>query len=212
MDYALYGSLVLFTLAGGVTPGPNNIILMSMGLTFGFKKCLPYIAGVAVGFALLLTAAVLGLGAVLKALPALLIAVTIIGALWLIWLAYGFAKAAFVSSKSDTAKAAKPVKQRPLGFFESVVFQWVNPKGLIFAIGAAASYVGLHENLWVRLAVIIVTFNLAGLLGNVAWAAAGGSLNQLLSGGKWARLINGVMAAVIFATAVFILKEGLKPQ
>ena len=59
MDWTLWGSLVLFTLAGGVTPGPNNIILMSMGIRYGFRKCLPYIAGVAIGFAILLTAAIL---------------------------------------------------------------------------------------------------------------------------------------------------------
>ena len=206
MDWTLWGSLVAFTLAGGVTPGPNNIILMSMGLTYGFKKCLPYIAGVAVGFALLLASAILGLGAVIEVIPGLMKIVTLAGALWLSWLAFGYARAAMRLPKTPKTLPGSSVK--PLGFFHSIAFQWVNPKGLIFAIGAAASFTQLHDNLWIRIVIIVATFNLAGLIGNVAWAAAGSSVNALISNGRWSRLINTLMAAVIFATAAFIVHAG----
>lgn len=208
MDYTLFGSLVLFTLVGGVTPGPNNLILMSQGLGFGFRKCIPYIIGVAVGFALLLSAAILGLGAIIAGFPNILKAVTLIGALWLSWLAWGYLKAVFAAPAAVTSKQ----RARPLGFFESVAFQWVNPKGLIFALGAAAGYVGLHPNLWVRLIVIVVTFNVAGAIGNIAWAAAGGALSHFMSAGRWSKILNAIMGAVIFATALFILYSGFAPK
>lgn len=206
MDTALLGSLIAFTLAGGVTPGPNNIILMSMGIRYGFRRCVPYIAGVAVGFAALLAAAILGLGAIVERFPAVMKMVTIAGALWLSWLAYGYFKDALRPKKAktgDTVSAAKP-----MGFIEAVAFQWVNPKGLLFAFGAATAYIGIHANIAMRILIIVAVFNLSGLIGNVAWALAGSTINRLLSGGKTATAINLLIGFVILATAAFILHAG----
>ncbi len=206
MDTALLGSLIAFTLAGGVTPGPNNIILMSMGISYGFRRCLPYIAGVAVGFALLLSAAILGLGAIVERFPAILKTVTVAGALWLAWLAFGYFK---VALKPAQKKAATPQAiQKPMGFFQAVAFQWVNPKGLLFAFGAATAYMGIHDNIAIRMLIIVVFFNISGLIGNVAWALGGTAINRLLSGGKTALMINVLMGVVILATAAFILHAG----
>lgn len=210
MDTALLGSLMLFTLAGGVTPGPNNIILMSMGISYGFRRCLPYIAGVAVGFAIVLTCAILGLGAVVERFPVLLKVTTVIGALWLVWLAFGYFKAALKPAvKADAPDA--PIK-KPMGFIDAVAFQWVNPKGLIFAFGAATAYMGIHPSLTMRIIIIVAMFNLAGLIGNAAWALGGTAINRLLSGGRTAIFINVLMGVVILATALFIVHAGFAPE
>lgn len=215
MDYALLASLISFTLAGSVTPGPNNIILMSQGLRFGFRACWPYIFGVAAGFASLLGAAIFGLGTLALQFPLLLQVITVLGALWLASLAWGYFKAGFkrgAQDKAGEANTAKVLRARPLGFWEALAFQWVNPKGLIFALGAAAGFIALHPNIWVRLVTIIGVFNVAGLLGNVLWAAAGGTIGALLSTGRYARALNLVMGVIILMTALYILKAGLWPS
>ena len=43
-------SAVLYICVGGLTPGPNNLLLMSGSLNFGLKKTLPHFLGVCVGF------------------------------------------------------------------------------------------------------------------------------------------------------------------
>ncbi len=203
-------SLIGFTLTGGVTPGPNNIILMGQGLRFGFRKCLPYIAGVAAGWTLILSAAVLGLGALIVSAPILLNVITIIGALWLAYLAWGFLRAGLVTQTAgkDSGQPRQDDITKPLGFWHAFGLQWVNPKGLIFALGAAAGYTSLHENLWVRFAVILSAFLLSGLIGNALWAAMGSAIHRHLSGGKWANTLNIFMGAIILATAIFILYAG----
>ncbi|WP_017930175.1 LysE family translocator [Robiginitomaculum antarcticum] len=208
MDVALFWGLLAFTASGSITPGPNNLILMSQGVTFGFRRCIPYIFGVAAGFGTLLLAACLGLGAVVQALPALLPIISIIGALWLMGLAWGYVKPA---AKSMEGTKAKPAPTRPLGFIEATLFQWVNPKGLVFAFGAAASFTGLAESFWLRTAIIIAVFIATGFIGNALWAGMGGTINRILAGQKTGRALNLFLGAVIFATALFVLWIGLKP-
>lgn len=195
---------------GGITPGPNNLILMSQGTRFGFKRCIPYIFGVQFGFGLLLLAAALGLGFVVETFPLSLVIISIIGALWLAWLAWGFAKAAMATTSEQQTKDVK-TRAKPLGFVEATLFQWVNPKGLIFAFGATAGWVGIAENIWLRTSIIIGIFLIMGFTGNVLWAAMGGAINRLLQGGKAGRTLNAIMAATIFATAIYVFYIGIKP-
>ena len=210
MDYPLFFSLILFTATGGITPGPNNLILMSQGTRFGFKRCIPYIFGVQFGFGLLLLAAALGLGLVVERFPFSLVIISILGALWLAWLAWGFAKAAMASQAKGQSKTVK-TRAKPLGFIEATLFQWVNPKGLIFAFGATAGWVGIAENIWLRTSIIIGIFLIMGFTGNILWAAMGGAINRLLQTGKVGRGLNILMAITIFATAIYVLYIGVKP-
>ncbi len=58
--FAMLSSIVVFTISSSVTPGPNNIIILSSGLTFGYKKTIPHILGVTLGYPFMLI--LLGLG------------------------------------------------------------------------------------------------------------------------------------------------------
>jgi len=52
----------MFSFATSLTPGPNNIMLLSSGLTFGYKRTIPHILGVVIGFPLMTICVGLGLG------------------------------------------------------------------------------------------------------------------------------------------------------
>jgi len=90
MDVMLFLGLVGFAFATLITPGPNNLLLMSSGALFGWRATLPHIVGIQVGFASVLVGAIFGLGAVLQSFPELLTVVKIGGASWLLWMATRF--------------------------------------------------------------------------------------------------------------------------
>ena len=49
-QFDLLAALVVFCVVTLFTPGPNNIMLMTTGLNFGFRRALPHLFGVALGF------------------------------------------------------------------------------------------------------------------------------------------------------------------
>ena len=76
-----------FAIASFYTPGPNNIMLLSSGLNYGFRRTLPHIAGITLGFAFLVLIVGLGLGAVFSNYPLLQIVLKYAGAAYLLYLA-----------------------------------------------------------------------------------------------------------------------------
>jgi threonine/homoserine/homoserine lactone efflux protein len=56
----LFIAFVVFATVMFFTPGPNNIMLLSSGLTYGFRRTLPHVAGITIGFAFMIGAVGLG--------------------------------------------------------------------------------------------------------------------------------------------------------
>ena len=94
MDKALLVSLAGFAFISSATPGPNNFLLVSSGALYGWRRTLPLLAGILLGFAILLASASLGLGSLVNQWPELIVVVRVLGAAWLVWLATRFLMAA----------------------------------------------------------------------------------------------------------------------
>ena len=109
MFFNEYLAMATFALAMAFTPGPNNIMLAASGVNFGFMRSVPHLAGVIVGFALLVVACGVGLGLIFNAAPALQLALKIAGAVYMLWLAFKVATAHRSDSEGGFARAAPDV-------------------------------------------------------------------------------------------------------
>ncbi|HHL42066.1 MAG TPA: LysE family translocator [Hellea balneolensis] len=203
MDIPLFVSFVGFAFLASLTPGPNNFMLMSSGALFGFRRTLPHIFGVFIGFNILMLASILGLGILVERFPWLLSVVKVTGALWLAWLGFQYARAAFHHSAS--IKKATKNRSRPLRFYEAALYQWANPKAVIIAIAVAGAYVGISNNLALRASLICGAFIIAGAVAASTWTVAGSTLNRIMSNGRPALALNVILATLLFATALMIL-------
>ena len=202
MNSALIVSLTGFAFISAITPGPNNILLMSSGALFGWKRSLPHLGGVLLGFAILMSSAVFGLGSVVAQWPWLVTIVRVLGAAWLAWMSLRYFLAGMHGPESASASA--PIS-RPFRFHEGVLFQWVNPKALILVISAAGAYIALAESILQRAMIIVGVFFLAGLISCSLWMIAGDALNRIMSSGRYARYVNLGMGVLILLTALHIL-------
>lgn len=203
MDKTLLVSLAGFAFINSATPGPNNLLLVSCSTLFGWRKTLPLLAGIMLGFAVVLASAVLGLGTIVSTWPWLVTIVRIAGALWLAYLSLRFFAVAFASGPQDGNSSKAPLS-RPLRFYEGVLFQWINPKALVLALSSAGAYFAIADTAMLRTFIIVGVFFLSGLLSCTSWMFAGEVLNRYLSTGRSARYINFLMGCLILLTAVHI--------
>jgi threonine/homoserine/homoserine lactone efflux protein len=189
------GALALFALVSSITPGPNNLMLLASGANFGFRRTLPHMAGVGLGFVFLLLCVGAGLGVVLERWPLLADGLRVACLAYLAVLVWRIATAA----PPESAAA----RGRPFTFLEAAAFQWVNPKGWAMALTTISAYLpapGL-EGVLVACAVI----GLINISSISTWALGGTQLRRWLTDGRRVRIFNVTMAGLLALSVVPIL-------
>ena len=184
-------ALVFYALVTSITPGPNNLMLLASGVNFGFRRTLPHLTGISVGFGVMVFVVGLGFAELFTTAPGLYAAVRIIGAVYLVWLAWQIA--------TSPAPGAGETHRRPLGFFGAAAFQWVNPKAWVMAVGAAANYLPAEVDIS-RVAFVAAVYALVNAPSVAVWALFGSAVRGWLSDPRNRRIFNGVMAALLLAT------------
>jgi threonine/homoserine/homoserine lactone efflux protein len=191
MPLETFLAMVSFAVVMAFTPGPNNVMLTASGVNFGLARTAPHMVGVVVGYAVLLCAAGAGVGSLIVAFPAIQTGLKIVGAAYMLWLAWKVANAGKASDNGGEGL--------PLTFLQAAAFQWVNPKGLIIAFGAVALYV--HPETAVRdFAFMLAVFTVATLGSTITWAGFGVALRKVLQNERQARVFNVVMALLLIAS------------
>jgi threonine/homoserine/homoserine lactone efflux protein len=192
MTYQTLLALMIFAFTSSVTPGPNNMMLLASGVNFGFRKTIPHILGIELGFGLLILATGLGLGALFAAEPRLYLALKVLGGAYLLWIAWHIATTRTLGGGTPgTGEDAKP-----LSFTQAALFQFVNPKAWVMAAGAVAAY--QSPDAYVRDSLLIVlAFMSVGIFCTAAWAGFGTGLKGWLSHPARLRWFNITMAALL---------------
>ncbi|HEY3790854.1 MAG TPA: LysE family translocator, partial [Bradyrhizobium sp.] len=165
MSQSLLFAFLVFVAVMFFTPGPNNIMLLSSGLTYGFRRTLPHMAGVTLGGVFMIGAVGLGLGAVFIAYPVLKIVLKYAGAAYLIYLAVAIAT-------SGTTKVDQDSKRGPMTFWAAVLFQWINVKAWVMVIGTITAYAAIAVFPW-NIAIQTGISLLMGILATTTWALFG---------------------------------------
>ena len=181
-------ALVLFAFTTSITPGPNNMMLFTSGVNFGFRRTIPHMFGIGAGFLSLLIGVGLGLGALLHTVPLLYTALKFAGGAYLLWIAYRIATSRTLAE--GTAGA------RPLTFVEAAAFQWVNPKAWIMAVTAMATYTDPLAYL-LSVAIVGVVFATVNIPSVSTWAGFGSVLREWLSEPRRLKWFNVTMAVLL---------------
>jgi threonine/homoserine/homoserine lactone efflux protein len=193
MSQSLLVAFVMFAVVMFFTPGPNNIMLLSSGLTYGFRRTVPHMAGITVGFAFMVGAVGLGLGTVFIAYPILQTILKYIGVAYLVYLAAAIALAEPSSPESGDGRG------RPMTFWGAAMFQWVNAKGWVMVIGTITAYAAIAAFPW-NIAIQVPLSLILGTLSCIAWALFGTALRPILTSRVAVRAFNIVMAILLLAS------------
>ena len=198
MSQQLLLAFVVFAAVMYFTPGPNNVMLLSSGLTYGFRRTLPHISGIAVGMAFMIAAVGVGLGTVFITYPVLQTILKYAGAAYLIYLAAAIA----MSGPPKPGEAGR----KPMSFWGAAVFQWVNVKGWVMVIGSITAYAAIAAFPWNILIQTLITL-VVGVPATVIWTLFGSALRPVLTSQTAVRAFNIVMAILLLASLIPVLLE-----
>lgn len=190
-------SLLGFAFVTSVTPGPNNLMLMASGANFGFRRTVPHMLGIAIGFTAMNAALGAGLIGIFNAFPAAYTLLKVISVAYMLWLAWKFAHAAPPDERQPGSV--------PVTFLQAAAFQWANPKAWAMALGALTAYApdqSLRSVLFV-----------AGVFGAVnlptvsLWALIGREMRRFLGSPALLRAFNWTMAALLVLSLWPVLRH-----
>jgi threonine/homoserine/homoserine lactone efflux protein len=180
-------ALLGFGVVSSFTPGPNNLMLMASGANFGVARTLPHMAGVVVGFFLMIVIVGLGLFGLFHAWPPSFTILKVVSVIYTLWLAWKIARA----SAPDTGDA----EGKPMTFVQAAAFQWVNPKAWTMALSAITLYA--PDGKLGAILLISVIFAVIGITSTGSWMLMGLSIRNWLSSRRRLLAFNYGMAALL---------------
>ncbi len=190
MTYDLLLALTLFAFVSSITPGPNNLMLMASGANFGFRRTIPHMLGVALGFVFMVVLVGAGLVGIFEAFPVSYTVLKVASVAYLLYLAWKIANA----GPAGTGEG----KGNPMTFLQAAAFQWVNPKAWAMALTAISVYAP-DQTLWAIL-LVAALFGAVNLPSVSSWTLLGQQMARVLTNPRRLTVFNWAMAALLVAS------------
>ena len=182
------------------TPGPDNLMVLSVGASKGRRLGMAFGLGCATGCLSHTVLAALGVSAVLAASPVAFTALRVVGGAYLVWLGIGALRSRSgaglpARSVSETADPADTARRQ---FLKGMLANAINPKVVLFFLSFLPQFVVPaqgHVPLQMAALGLVFTLQAAVLFGALGWFAGG--IGQWLQrrprAGLWLDRVSGVV-------------------
>ena len=203
MNWQEFTALLVLATAMSFSPGPNTTLSTALAANHGFKRSFRFVCAVPVGWGLLLTLCVFGLGALLLAVPLLSLLVKAVGVGYLLFLAFKLLNWGSPASGPEAID-----RQLNIGFLQGVAMQFLNIKAWMLALAIVSGWIAGRANPGERFAIVLPLMLAFAFASNLTYALVGALLKTWLAGpnGSGQRLIrfNRAMALVLVLTAFWM--------
>ncbi|MEP2718937.1 LysE family translocator [Pseudophaeobacter sp.] len=190
MTYELFLALALFAFVSSITPGPNNLMLMASGANFGFRRTIPHMLGVGLGFVFMVILVGAGLVQIFDAFPVSYTALKVASVIYLLYLAWKIAHAGPVETSGN--------RGAPMTFLQAAAFQWANPKAWAMALNAISAYTP-DQTLW-AIFIVAAVFGAINLPSVGSWTILGQQMARFLTNPRRLTQFNWLMAVLLVAS------------
>ncbi|WP_425043112.1 LysE family translocator [Primorskyibacter sp. S87] len=190
MTLEILTALIAFAFASSITPGPNNLMLMTSGANFGFRRSIPHMLGIGIGFTFMVVLVGTGLMQVFDTIPYSYAVLKCLSAVYLLYLAWKISQAGPVRAQGAEA--------RPMTFLEAATFQWVNPKAWAMALTAISAY--SPDRSMSAVLLVALVFGAVNLPSVGTWTVLGQQMARFLTDPHRLTLFNRTMALLLVAS------------
>lgn len=198
-----WSAFLLYIFVMSFTPGPNIIISMANASKYGFKKSLQYSAGVFTGFFVLMTLSSYFNLVFFSVLPKIQPVMQVVGTLFMFYLAYQIMTAKEEPEKSNAEKNPHNLPGNQDLFFTAIAFQFINPKGVLYAITVVSTFIIPHYQSHLAFFLFAVLVSLTNFVSTATWASFGVLFNRFLS--QYQKPFNLLMGLLLIYSAISML-------
>ena len=188
--------ILTFAMTAAITPGPNNIILSTNAVNYGFKETIPLILGVFFGFLSVLSLCLLGIGEVYESFPNFKTFIKIIATIFLTYLAYKIFNSSEFSDNSN---------KKRFTFRDIYFFQLINPKAVSVSMSSSAIFIQNQFSYLEEFVLIFICFTISTSTSAIVWAAIGHSFRKYLNDKRKIIFFNRVMAVLLLVCIFFVI-------
>lgn len=198
MDF--YLSLILFSLVSALTPGPNNISLLISTSVYGIRRTIPHCSGVILGYSLMLFILGCGLSQLFIKYPYIHLVIKYIGICFICYIAWKIINSSLNQKDHET-------QGKPITFIEALLFQWVNPKGVVMGISVISMYINpkASTTLVYQTSIVTTVALFASTIGAATWILGGKILRKLLKNNVQIKIFNIIMAVLLVVSVTLTL-------
>ena len=164
-------SLLVFVLLMVGTPGPANMLAMIGGARLGVGPCLGFIAGLTIGKVGVNVLFGVGFGLLLAEEATLLLALKLLSAAYLAWLA--------IQSWNPPAMDGKDAR-KGLRFREGLIVHPLNPKAWVMSLLAWTQFAPDLGDFWQQMSLVCMTFATCQIFTHTAWCYLGSLIGRAI--------------------------------
>ena len=187
-------ALWIFILFMVGTPGPANLLMMTVGSRYGARVAMPFNAGLVLGKLSLNLLMAFGVGVVLTSMPAVLTVLKFISAAVMI----------FLSLRTLGSTAHGPDMTALPGWRTGLIVHPLNPKAWVMTVLAWTEFGPQLGGTGEQALIICASFAAAQLLLHSLWALAGQLLSQALGHSVWLNRALVILTCAVVLWAVLI--------
>ena len=181
-----------YVLITSFTPGPNNILSMSNASRYGFKKSILFNVGIFFGFFIIIGLCSVFSATLYNLLPSIKYFMTIIGAMYILWLAWKTYKSKPPSDNPNT----KDTNTFLAGFF----LQFVNLKVILYGITTVSTFIVPYYKSSISLALFSVLLAFIGFTATCCWSLFGSLFQRFLAANY--KIVNVIMSLLLLYCAI----------
>jgi threonine/homoserine/homoserine lactone efflux protein len=186
-------TLILFGIATSFSPGPNNIMTSYTAFNFGFKKTIPTMLGVIVGWTGLIILLQFGSVIIFQKFQILQSIIKVLGSIYLLFMAY---KLSFSSTKNNK------IDPKPVTFLNTFFFQFINPKSIIVGLSAISMFVDVQNNYIRDSITLTIVFFFMAVGSQSLWCLMGKYMRKFATSEKFVRNFNYTMSFLLIVCVI----------
>jgi threonine/homoserine/homoserine lactone efflux protein len=196
-------SFSIATLLLALSPGPDNIYVLTQSLVNGTRSGIATTAGLISGCIVHTSLLAFGVSAVILASEEIFYAIKVIGAVYLLYLAFSVYRSDSKVSFSENA----PKKSHWALFKQGVIMNLVNPKVMIFFLAFFPGFLwNTSENLVSQFYILGIAFMMVSFLTFSTIALLAGNVSQfLLQHRSVGMVLKWLQISVFIGISIYIL-------